>query len=114
MSGRVGLASAATARSAGNDYYGAVLARSGEIEARYRELTPRSAALFAEAGKLLPGGFTRDAVMRSPYASFVTSGAGTMLTDADGRSLVDFWFNATSLPVGHAHPKVIEAAERQL
>ncbi len=113
MSSTAALA-AARPPAAGNDYYGAVLSRREEIEAAYRALTPRSAALYGEAGKVLPGGFTRDAVMRRPYAPFVTSGAGTKLTDADGRTLVDFWFNATSLPLGHAHPKVVEAAERQL
>ncbi|RDJ20104.1 aminotransferase class III-fold pyridoxal phosphate-dependent enzyme [Bosea caraganae] len=104
------------ARGAGgdNDYYGAVLSRAAEIEQAYRALTPRSGALFARAGTVFPGGFTRDAIMRKPYAAFVTSGQGSVLTDADGRAITDFWFNATSLPLGHAHPAVVEAAERQL
>ena len=97
-----------------NDFYSALTSRAGEIEARYRALTPRSAELFARAGTVFPGGFTRDAVMRSPYAPFIVEGAGATLVDVDGRQLTDMWFNATSLPLGHAHPKVMAAAERQL
>ncbi len=102
------------ARTGDNDFYGSLHARAGEIEARYRRLTPRSAALFSRAGGVFPGGFTRDAIMHKPYAAFVTEGRGSVLTDADGRAVTDFWFNATSLPLGHAHPAVVAAAERQL
>ena len=97
-----------------NDFYGALRARAGEIEARYRELTPRSHALFERAGRTFPGGFTRDAILREPYAPFVASAQGTKMTDADGRQITDLWFNATSLPLGHAHPEVVAAAARQL
>lgn len=97
-----------------NDFYGALLERADEIEARYRALTPRSCALFQRASRTFPGGFTRDAILRAPYAPFVASAQGTLMTDADGRAITDLWFNATSLPVGHAHPDVVAAAARQL
>lgn len=97
-----------------NDYYAALKATAPEIEKRYRALTPKSAALFGEAKAVFPGGFTRDAFLRKPYAPFVESGDGAVLTDADGRALVDFWFNATSLPLGHRHPKVMAAVTDQL
>lgn len=97
-----------------NDYYAALKAKAGEIEKRFRALTPKSAALFAEAQAVFPGGFTRDAFLRKPYAPFVESGDGAVLTDADGRALVDFWFNATSLPLGHRHPKVMAAVTDQM
>jgi len=97
-----------------NDYYSALTSQAGEIEARYRALTPRSAALAERAGAVFPGGFTRDAIMRSPYAPFVVEGQGSTLIDADGRRITDLWFNATSLPLGHAHPAVVAAARAQL
>ena len=43
-----------------------------------------------------------------------TEAAGTRLTDVDGRQIVDFWFNATALPLGHAHPDVVAAATEQI
>jgi glutamate-1-semialdehyde 2,1-aminomutase len=36
------------------------------------------------------------------------------MTDIDGRALTDFWFNATSLPLGHAHPAVVAAVAAQV
>jgi glutamate-1-semialdehyde 2,1-aminomutase len=96
-----------------NDFYGALTSRAEEIKATYRALTPRSQALFARAGKVFPGGYTRDAFMRDPYAAFIRSGIGSRVVDADGRDVVDLWFNATSLPLGHVHPDVTEAVQRQ-
>jgi glutamate-1-semialdehyde 2,1-aminomutase len=96
-----------------NDFYGALAARRPEIVAEYRRLTPRSAALAERAAQVFPGGYTRDAVMRTPYAPFVVEGAGGSVTDADGRRLTDLWFNATSLPLGHAHPSVVQAIQLQ-
>lgn len=101
-------------RPGSNDYFGALLDMADEIEARYRSLTPRSKALFDRAGAVFPGGFTRDAILRAPYAPFIASANGTRMHDVDGRTITDLWFNATSLPVGHAHPEVVAAAASQL
>jgi glutamate-1-semialdehyde 2,1-aminomutase len=96
-----------------NDYYGALKSRAAEIEDRYRALTPKSCALYGEAQNVFPGGFTRDAIHRAPYAPFVVRGEGSTLIDVDGRRLTDLWFNATSLPLGHAHPAVVQAIQTQ-
>jgi len=97
-----------------NSFYSALLSRKGEIEDKYRRMTGASAALFEKSLRVLPGGVTRDSVMRKPYPAFVASGSGSKLTDADGNELVDFWFNATSLPLGHCHPIVSDAARSQV
>ncbi len=102
------------ARHLPNDFYAPLKARADEIERRYRELTPNSGALFERGKGVFPGGYTRDAIMRSPYAPFFTKGKGVLLTDRDGREIIDFWFNATSLPLGHAHDRVVSAAQKQL
>jgi glutamate-1-semialdehyde 2,1-aminomutase len=104
----------APARPVGNDFHGALKRLKPAIEAEYRRLTPRSAALFEAATSVFPGGFTRDAYLRAPYAPFLESGRGALLRDADGRELVDMWFNATALPLGHCHPAVQAAAAEQL
>jgi glutamate-1-semialdehyde 2,1-aminomutase len=96
-----------------NDFYAPLKARAAEIEDRYRALTPKSASLFEHAKEVYPGGYTRDAIIRKPYAPFVSKGHGTQLIDSDGRAITDFWFNATSLPIGHAHERVVEAVTRQ-
>ena len=96
------------------DFYDKLKSRRAEIEDRYRALTPASARLAREAADVLPGGTTRDTVARRPHPLFVASGAGGRVTDADGRALVDLWFNATTLPLGHADPRVVAAASAWL
>ena len=100
-------------RPRSNDFYAPLKARRGEIEQRFRAATPRSAALYEDAQAVFPGGFTRDAFLRKPYQPFIERGEGSRLTDADGRTIVDFWFNATSLPLGHRHKAVLAAIADQ-
>lgn len=102
-----------TRRPDATNFYSDLKAREAKIVATYRSLTPNSAALFERAEEIIPGGFSRDAVMRSPYAPYVARGDGSKLEDVDGRSITDLWFNATSLPLGHADPDIIAAAKVQ-
>jgi glutamate-1-semialdehyde 2,1-aminomutase len=95
-------------------FYRALKARRPAIEQRYRDLTPTSARLAADARRVLPGGSTRDTVMRRPYPTFVGAGEGAHVTDVDGRRLLDLWFNATTLPLGHADPRVRQAVNAQI
>ena len=97
-----------------NDFYAPLKARGAEIEDRFLSLTPASASLFEQAKRVFPGGFTRDAVVRKPYAPYLTKGEGAVLTDQDGRAIVDFWFNASALPLGHADSGVVAAVNAQL
>ena len=85
-----------------------------QVEDAYRRLTPRSAALHAQAQAVMPGGDTRTSVYVAPYPVAVQRGEGRYLYDADGRRLLDFMNNATSLVHGHAFPPVVEAVQRQL
>ena len=103
-----------TAQIPATSFYAKLLNRKSELEERYRALTPNSAKLFKEAQDVLPGGSTRDSLMRRPYPSFIERGEGSHLFDADGRRLIDFWFNATSLPLGYCHPAVTEVVKRQV
>ena len=104
----------ATPHVLSNDFYAPLKARAAEIEAQFRSLTPVSAGLFEQAKGLFPGGFTRDAVIRKPYAPFIAKGKGAVMTDVDGRTLFDLWYNASSLPLGHADARVIAAVDKQL
>ena len=108
-------APAAPVHDAGDagDFFAPLLARAGDLEKRYAEQTPASLAAFARAKRVFPGGYTRDAIMRGPHPTFVAHAQGATMTDVDGRALTDFWFNATSLPLGHAHPAVVAAIEAQ-
>ncbi len=99
---------------ASNDFFAALKSRAAEIEDRHLGLSPNSAALFSRAEALYPGGYTRDAVIRTPHPLFIERGEGSVMVDCDGRRLDDFWLNATSLALGHADPRVVEAVREQV
>ncbi|TMQ24180.1 MAG: aspartate aminotransferase family protein [Candidatus Rokuibacteriota bacterium] len=86
------------------------LARTG----RWAEPGSRSAALFARAQGVLPGGNSRTTVYMTPYPPYAASGDGCWITDVEGDRRLDCLNNYTALIHGHAHPAIVEAATRRL
>lgn len=74
----------------------------------------RSAALYERALKVLPGGVSRNTVLRRPHPHYVDSATGCRTTDVDGVVRLDFANNMASLIHGHAHPAVVSAVAEQL
>ena len=77
--------------------------------------TEVSAALFADAAEVIPGGVNSPvraftAVGGTPR--FITSAKGCWLTDADGNRYVDLVCSWGPMILGHAHPAVVEAVQR--
>jgi glutamate-1-semialdehyde 2,1-aminomutase len=75
-------------------------------------MSRESDRLFAEAGRVIPGGVNSPvrswrAVGGSP--AFVVRGEGAHVIDADGRRYVDFVGSWGPLVLGHAHPAVVHA-----
>ena len=73
---------------------------------------PRSAALFARAEQVLPGGVSSPvrafrAVGGSPL--FFRRGQGAEVEDEDGNRYLDFVCSWGPLALGHAHPDVVRA-----
>ncbi|MCG3111223.1 MAG: glutamate-1-semialdehyde 2,1-aminomutase [Candidatus Manganitrophus sp. SB1] len=75
----------------------------------------KSAALFQEAEKRIPGG------VNSPVRAFKSVGGnplfikkakGSKLVDADGNRFIDYVLSWGPMIVGHAHPKVVEAIKK--
>src|SRR5438132_9205672 len=76
--------------------------------------TARSAALFAEAQRHLPGGV--DSPVRAFRAvggtpRFIASARGAYVTDVDGNRYVDYLASWGPLIAGHAHPGVVAAIQ---
>jgi glutamate-1-semialdehyde 2,1-aminomutase len=74
----------------------------------------RSRSLFERSSQLFPGGVNSPvrafrAVGGSP--PFIASGLGPRVTDADGRSYIDFVGSWGPLILGHADPEVVAAIE---
>jgi glutamate-1-semialdehyde 2,1-aminomutase len=83
------------------------------IEADYRARTARSAALFAEAQGVFPGGVTRSVSYFAPYPVHLASGLGCHAVDVDGHRYLDCLNNFGSLIHGHGHPGISRAVAEQ-
>lgn len=79
-------------------------------------LYQRSSALFDEAKKYIPGG------VNSPVRAFKSVGGvpvfmksakGAYLTDADDRKYIDYINSWGPAVLGHTHPEVLEAVQKQ-
>src|SRR5215203_2925912 len=78
--------------------------------------THRSAELFEEAKRLIPGG------VNSPVRAFrgvggtprfIERGEGAYLYDVDGNRYIDYVLSWGPLILGHAHPAVVRAITEQ-
>jgi len=73
-----------------------------------------SAEIFARALRVLPGGVSRNTVLRQPHPAYAVRGKGCRVWDREGVERLDFANNMASLIHGHAHPAIVEAVARQL
>ena len=85
-------------------------------ETRTLPKTTESEALHRRALGLFPGG------VNSPVRAFkgvggtprtIVSAQGAVMTDADGNALLDYVLGWGPMLLGHAHPGVVQAVERQ-
>ena len=77
--------------------------------------TTNSHRLYKNASRLIPGGVNSPArawgsVGGNPL--FFARGDGSRITDVDGNSYIDFVCSWGPLILGHAHPEVVQAAQR--
>ena len=69
--------------------------------------------LASRAGRVLPGGVTHSARAYSPPL-YVARAEGSRKWLVDGREIVDYTMGHGALLLGHAHPAVVEAVQRQV
>ncbi|MCP5381609.1 MAG: aspartate aminotransferase family protein [Kordiimonadaceae bacterium] len=74
----------------------------------------RSSELYERGLKVMPGGCSRNTILRKPHPLYVEKGEGCYVTDIEGVTRVDFANNMCSLIHGHAHPAVVAAVSEQL
>jgi glutamate-1-semialdehyde 2,1-aminomutase len=84
------------------------------ILAAYLEKTAQSRALFERAQGLFPNGVTHVGRFLDPYPVYISRAAGPHKWDVDGNRYVDYFGGHGALLLGHVHPLVTEAVERQL
>ena len=74
----------------------------------------KSAALFERAKKVMPGGCSRNTILRKPHPVYAKKGDGCFVTDIEGIKRIDFANNVASLIHGHAFAPIIEGVKTQL
>jgi glutamate-1-semialdehyde 2,1-aminomutase len=78
--------------------------------------TARSSELFQRATQVMPGGVSSPVRAFSGVGGnplFIERGEGPYLIDVDGNRYVDYVMSWGPLILGHAHPAVVEAVQRQ-
>lgn len=92
--------------------------RAKEITTRelatYAERTKASQRANARARKVLPLGVPSSFQAYDPYPIVIRSANGPKMLDVDGNEYTDFDMGFGALFVGHRHPAVVAAVERQL
>ena len=76
--------------------------------------TSRSSALYDRATHLIPGGVNSPARAWTSVGGqplFISRAEGSRIWDVDGNELIDFVGSWGPMVLGHAHPRVIEAAQ---
>jgi glutamate-1-semialdehyde 2,1-aminomutase len=93
-------------------------ARAKEIAAREEkrllDRTPKSAAMFERAARVLPMGVSSNFQAGDPYPIYLARGQGSNVWDVDGNEYVDFHSGFGVNVVGHAHPRIVEAVSEQV
>jgi glutamate-1-semialdehyde 2,1-aminomutase len=74
----------------------------------------KSASLYQRAQEIMPGGCSRNTVLRKPHPLYAERGEGCYVTDIEGVERIDFANNMASLIHGHAHPQIVSAVTAQL
>jgi len=81
---------------------------------RYQAEFAGSRRLFEKARSLFPGGVTHDLRYLEPFPVYIDHAAGAHKWDVDGHQFIDYWAGHGALLLGHSHPDVVDAVQRQM
>jgi glutamate-1-semialdehyde 2,1-aminomutase len=82
-----------------------------EARETYAAARPNSAAAFARARQVMPGGNTRSTLYYSPFPTAMESGDGCRLRDIDGHDYIDLCGEYTAGLFGHSEPRIVAALQ---
>jgi glutamate-1-semialdehyde 2,1-aminomutase len=71
------------------------------------------ASLFERAEKTIPGAALGSFALPESQRVIIESGSGSKVTDANGRTYVDYVLSSGPLLLGHAHPETVAAVQKQ-
>ncbi len=80
---------------------------------RFAAEFPLSHQLHDQARGVFPHGVTHDGRYLEAFPVYVDRAAGGRKWTVEGKELVDYWSGHGALLLGHSHPAVVEAVQRQ-
>ena len=83
-------------------------------EERYIARFPKSRAMYEQARGIMSRGVTHDAWYMLPFPVYIARASGSHEWDVDGYEYVDYWGGHGSAILGHAHPSLVEAINKQI
>jgi glutamate-1-semialdehyde 2,1-aminomutase len=86
------------------------------IEEEEAKLEPKHRASIAYhevAERTVAGGVASSWQASPPHAIYIDHGRGSRIWDIDGNEYIDFHLGYGAMVAGHAHPKIVEAIQRQ-
>ena len=84
------------------------------MNSNYHDKFPESARLIERGRSLFPNGVTHDSRHLEPFPIYVKEAFGSRKTTVEGHSLIDYWVGHGALLLGHCHPAVVAAVQRQM
>ena len=81
---------------------------------RFVEEFAGSRRRFEEAKKVFPDGVTHDLRSLDPFPVYIDRQKGSRKWDVDGHEFVDYWSGHGSMILGHSHPDVVAAVQKQM
>jgi glutamate-1-semialdehyde 2,1-aminomutase len=87
--------------------------KTSKVMDAYRAMHPKSGALYERARNVISGGITHDGRHLNPYPVYIDRALGSRKWDVDGNEYVDYWMGHGALILGHCHPTVVAAIQKQ-
>jgi glutamate-1-semialdehyde 2,1-aminomutase len=88
-------------------------ATESRITQLYAEKFSKSGDLYSRATKLFPSGVTHDQRYLKPFPIYVERAEGSRKFTVDGADIIDYWAGHGAMLLGHSHPAVVEAVQKQ-
>jgi len=92
----------------------ATLAAPTALNERFTAEFPRSRRCYEQACAVFPNGVTHDVRYLEPFPIYIDRAQGSHKWDIDGHELIDYWAGHGALLLGHCHPDIVEAVQRQV
>ncbi|MDA1015630.1 MAG: aminotransferase class III-fold pyridoxal phosphate-dependent enzyme [Planctomycetota bacterium] len=90
------------------------VATESRIRTLFAARFQKSAELYQRGLKLFPNGVTHDGRFLKPFPIYANDAAGSRKTTVEGHSVIDYWCGHGAMLLGHSHPAIVEAVQRQV